>query len=235
MRVADLLPRPGSSRSCVGKSTLAAFPCERLDALTLTAADEADVLNAIHDDFVVDGRKGRLICIMDVARAAGATAPHQTIEKLLLGRLVNTKCVGDDTCIDPCLIVVLANLSPLTRRAPGRKTASTRTTRPPPSSTAPEWKRSATSAAPAPSIAAGGPTTTLPRSSSAGTRRISPKTSWNDCPARVALDAAAAADDDDDDDVDDDGDQDVPEQTQDLPACGGDAEKNSRLHLPKST
>ena len=112
MRVADLLPRPGGSRSCVGKSTLAAFPCERLDALILAAADEADVLNAIHDDFVVDGRKGRLICIMDVARAAGATAPHQTIEKLLLGRLVNTKCVGDDMCIDPCLIVVLANQSP---------------------------------------------------------------------------------------------------------------------------
>ena len=37
------------------------------------------------NDCVVNGRKGRLIHVMDIPGAAGATAPHQTIEKLLSG------------------------------------------------------------------------------------------------------------------------------------------------------
>jgi len=113
LRIPGIGDRVPSSRfQYVGKSTLAAFLCERLDALILTAADEADILNAIHNDFVTNGRKGRLIYIMDIPRAAGATAPYQTIEKLLSGRLVNTKYVGDNMYIDPCLVVVLANQPP---------------------------------------------------------------------------------------------------------------------------
>ena len=242
LKVVDLLrhgsheqqPHPfwlRNQRGHVGKSTLATFLCERLDGLILTAADEADVLEAIHDDFVTNVRKGRLICIMDVPRAAGATAPHQTIEKLLSGRLVDTKHVGDDVCVDPCIDPCLTSsscspTSPPKRRAPGQKTASTRTTRSPPSSASPDSKRSATSAAPTPTERCGRGTD-HDAASSKFHRDVAklPKDELEEPPCcKVALDAAAAADGDDDVDVDvdDDDDQDLPEVDQDPPECGDD-------------
>jgi len=243
MRLEDLLPwqrkvvnllRHGSheqqrhlfwlhnERGYVGKSTLAAFLCERLDALILTAADEADILNAIYDDFVTNGRKGRLIYIMDIPRAAGATAPYQTIEKLLSGRLVNTKYVGDNMYIDPCLVVVLANQPPDREGTWSKDRLYTNDKVSTVIDLAGVEKECDERRANTEHCGRGTDHDVALFEFYRDVAKL-PNDELERLPCyKVALDAAAAADGNDDVDVDDDDDQDFPEIDQDLPDYGED-------------
>ena len=206
----------------MGNSTLAAFLCERLDALILTAADEADILNAIHNDFVTNGRKGRLICIMDIPRAAGATAPHQTIEKLLSGRLVNTEHVGDNVCIDPCLVVVLANQPPDTEGTWSKDRLHTNDEVSTVVDLAGVEEECDERRANTEHCGRGTDHHVALFEFCRDVAKL-PNDELERLPCHeVALDAAAAADGDDSLDVDDDDDQDFPEIDQDLPDCGED-------------
>ena len=96
----------------VGKSVLSAYLIDHNDALLVTSADEEHLINVVYNDMATNNGRSRAMYIIDLPRRAKAEAPYMVLEKIMNGRLVNTKYAGCTVTLDPVIIVVMANEPP---------------------------------------------------------------------------------------------------------------------------